>query len=99
MAAVDIFLMLLGAGIVAMGVILWKKQKVKWVSLHSSVKKQDFAQFAKMNGVATIEIGICMASPGLFDLLQLRAIGWIMFAILLISGMALFFIAQNRYNQ
>jgi hypothetical protein len=98
MLFVDGFLMLLGAGISILGIVLWRKRKINWVSSHASVKEKDAAQFAKMNGIATIGFGLAMASPGLFDLLRLRIVGWVLFGVLLIAGMTLFFIAQSRYN-
>ena len=98
MLTCDLIFILLGAGIAVMGVILWKKQKIKWVSTHAYVQKKDYPQFSKINGIAMIGFGVCMAAPGLFDLLNLRLLGWIVFAVFLIAGLTLFFIGQ-KYNQ
>lgn len=98
MLLVDVFLVLLGACVAIFGIVLWKKQKVNWVSINAYVKKKDAADFTRLNGIATIGFGIALACPGLFDLLSLRIFGWILFAIFFVAGMTVFFIAQHRYN-
>ena len=98
MLPVDLLLILLGVCVAVLGIFLWKKQKVHWVSMNAHVKKQDAAEFTRLNGLATIGFAIALASPGLFDLLQLNIVGWILFAVFFAAGMTVFILAQHRYN-
>jgi xanthine/uracil permease len=93
-----IILMLFGLAIIALGIVMRKKNKYTWVSLHSNVKPEDIEVFSKMNSQCMIGIGISVICMGLFFTIRLIPIGVILLLIGMVISMTIFFIAQSKYN-
>lgn len=93
-----ILLLLFGLVIVAVGTLLWKKQKIQWVSVHSNVKEKDVPAFTKMVGRSTIGIGISVGLWGFSWILRLLFVGPILFGITFIISIIFYFKAQKLYN-
>lgn len=95
---IGILLLLLGLSIIIVGIILWKKQKIQWVSVHTKVMEKDVSIFTRMVGQSTIGIGISVGLWGILWIAHKMLIGPILFGIVFAISMALYFIAQKLYD-
>lgn len=95
---VGCFLLVFGLLIVALGIVLWKKQKTGWVSTNANVKEKDVKAFTRMSGQATIGIGISVACWGFFWIMRQTITALIVFGAVFVVSMVIYFIAQKRYN-
>ena len=96
--AIGILLLLLGLIIVVVGIILWKKQKIQWVSVHTKVVEKDVSIFTRMVGQSTIGIGISVGLWGILWTMQKMLVGPILFGIVFVISMALYCRAQKLYD-
>lgn len=91
-------LLILGLVIILLGICLWKKQKINWVSTHSHVKHGDVEAFTRMVGQSTIGIGFSVFCLGLFSVIGWIQMGTAVFAVLFILSFAVYCKAQRKYN-
>lgn len=92
------FLLLFGAILVLVGVLLWKKQKLEWVSVHSRVRKADVPAFTRAVGRSLAGVGLAVGAGGICWMLRLLAAGSVLFGVLFVLSMFFYFRAQKRYN-
>jgi uncharacterized membrane protein len=95
---IGILLFLLGFIIITIGIVLSKKQKINWVSVHSKVKKKDTPIFTKMIGLSTIGVGISVELWGLFWVIHQLLMGLILFGIAFVISMVFYFRTQKLYD-
>lgn len=95
---IGILLLLLGLIVIAVGILLWKKQKIQWVSVHSDVKGKDVSVFTKMVGQSTIGIGISVGLWGCFWIMRQLLVGPILFVFVFIISIIFYFKAQKLYD-
>jgi len=95
---IGILLLLLGLIVILVGIILWKKQKIQWVSVHTQVMKKDVSKFTRMVGQSTIGIGISVGLWGILWIIQKMLMGPMLFGIVFAISMALYFRAQKLYD-
>jgi amino acid transporter len=69
---VSLMLILFGFIVVLLGVIIWKKKKMAWVSSHSNVKQNNVKLFTRIVGQSTIGFGVSICCMGV-----LWAINWL----------------------
>lgn len=93
------FFILLGALVIVLGFVIWKKQKLEWINPHYKVKFQNVESFTRMSGFSTIGIGASMLISGFLWLFQLIGIGIVVFVICIAISLALFIAAQIKYNK
>lgn len=93
-----IVLVLFGVLVMAMGVVLWKKQKYTWASRSEHVKKTDIGPFSKLIGQATLCFGAALISVGVLFILTLPMWGFLSLTVFLVPGLVLYGMAQSRYN-
>jgi hypothetical protein len=98
MLLVGVFLALMGLLVSIIGIIIWKKQKFTWVSMHSNLKKNDIEAFTKNVGQSTIGIGFSVLFMGIFFALNLMIVGFIAFAVFFIASFNIYLMAQSKYN-
>ena len=89
-----------GAILIVLGFLTWKKQKVS--ILHSyhyqNVKEEDLPAYTKSMGIGQIVIGIGLCLTGVVRLFTLDKISWAPAIVLGIIGLAIFHKAQMKYN-
>jgi hypothetical protein len=83
----------------ALGLIIWKKQKVNWVSSHAYVNQKDIAAFTKMVGECAIGIGISFFVLGFFGAINMFFVGLILFGIGFVASLFVYIAAQKKYNR
>jgi hypothetical protein len=98
MQVVGIFLVLIGVMIAALGIVLWKRQKIRWVSVHSRVKGKDIPMFTKMVGQSTIGVGVSAGLMGCLWIMHRYLVGIILWGLVFIASMTVYFKAQKRYD-
>ena len=92
----------LGVGILflALGAVLWKKQRIDlvnaWHTRH--VKKEDVAAYTKLIGLSLIAIGVGCIVAGVVACIFEENLGWIALPLGFIVGFALIWKAQRKYN-
>lgn len=91
-------LLLFGIIIIAVGILLWKNQKIQWVSVHSNVKEKDVPVFTKMVGQSTIGVGISVGLWGCFWIIRQLLVGPILFGVVFIISMIFYFKTQKLYD-
>ena len=88
-----------GAACIFLGWLLWKKQKV--TILHDyhyqHVKKEDIPAYAKQMGVGLILVGAGICLTGLLNLAS-SPLWWIPLLAGIVSGLAVIYRAQKKYN-
>lgn len=95
---IGILLLLLGIIVIAVGTLLWKKQKIQWVSVHSNVKGKDVSVFTKVVGQSTIGIGISVGLWGCFWIIRQLLVGSLLFVFVIIISLIVYFKAQKLYD-
>ena len=92
----------LGVGILflALGTVLWKKQRIDlvnaWHMRH--VKKGDVAAYTKLMGLSLIAIGVGCVITGVVACIFENNLGWIALPVGFVVGFALIWKAQKKYN-
>ena len=95
---IGILLLLFGLILTVIGICLWKKKKLRWVSVHSKVKERDVSAFTRMVGQSTIGIGASVGLWGCFWMIGWLLAGPILFGIGFVFSMIFYFRAQKRYD-
>lgn len=98
MLLVILFLALIGLFVIILGITIWRKQKITWVSMHLTVKNKDVEAFTRSVGKSTIGIGFSVLCMGIFFAINLIIIGLIVFAVCFIASFSIYLIAQTKYN-
>ena len=88
-----------GALCIVLGLLLWKKQ---WVSLlhdyhYKHVKKDDIPAYTRQMGIGLIMIGAGIAVTGLLNLVY-PPLWWIPLLAGFVTGIAVIYMAQKKYN-
>ena len=91
--------MIFGLIVAVLGIVIWERQLVRYISVHSHVHKQDIKAFTKTVGQSTIGFGISIFCMGLFWAMDQMLIGFIAFAICFIVSLVIYFKAQKKYNR
>ena len=92
----------LGVGIffLALGTVLWKKQRIDlvnaWHTRH--VKKEDVPAYTKLMGLSLIAIGAGCAVTGIVACMFEESLGWLALPAGFVVGFALIRKAQKKYN-
>ena len=88
----------IGALLIILGLIVWKKQKISLVHdyHHRHVKKQDVGAYTRLIGIGVIVIGIGVTEA--VNLATNSGWGWIAFGFGFIAGFAFMSKAQRKYN-
>ena len=90
----------IGVLFIAVGVLLWKKQKIRLIHDYhcKNVKPQNVKAYTALWGKGMVILGVCICIVGIVDLIMQNEFGWILFGV----GFAVCFImgniAQRRYN-
>ena len=91
-----------GVGILflALGAVLWKKQRIDlvnaWHTRH--VKKEDVPAYTRLIGLSLIAIGAGCMITGLVACIFEEKLGWIALPVGFLVGFALIWKAQKKYN-
>ena len=84
----------------ALGTVLWKKQRIDlvnaWHTRH--VKKEDVAAYTRLMGLSLIAIGVGCVITGVVACIFENNLGWIALPIGFVVGFALIWKAQKKYN-
>ena len=90
----------IGALLIILGLIVWKKQKISLVHdyHHQHVKKQDVGAYTRLIGIGLIVIGIGIGVTEAVNLATNSGWGWIAFGFGFIAGFAFMSKAQRKYN-
>lgn len=91
-------LLLLGLILIVIGVCLWKKKMLRWISVHSNVRERNASAFTRMVGQSTIGIGVSVGLWGFCWIIRRLVMGPVLFGIGFVLSMALYFRAQKRYD-
>lgn len=83
-------LLILGLLVAILGIYIWTKQAVQFVSRHANVKDSDVKAFTKLNGISAIGLGISLILLGVFNYLDRMNIGLIVFMICFVISMMVF---------
>ena len=88
-----------GLLLAALGLLLWKKQKVSLLHdyHYSHVKQEDLPAYTRQMGIGLIIIGAGIFLTGLLDL-ALSALWWIPLAAGIVLGLIVIYLAQKKYN-
>jgi len=96
---VGMILMTLGLMVALLGIVIWKKQLITYISVHSNVHKEDIKAFTKTVGQSTVGFGFSIFCMGLFWAIDWMLMGFIVFLICFISSLILYYEAQSHYNK
>ena len=90
----------IGALLIVLGLIAWKKQKISLVHdyHHRHVKKQDVGAYTRLMGIGLIVIGIGIGLTEAVNLATKSGWGWIAFGVGFVAGFAFMSKAQRKYN-
>ena len=84
----------------ALGTVLWKKQRIDlvnaWHMRH--VKKEDVAAYAKLMGLSLIAIGVGCVITGVVACVFENNLGWLALPVGFVVGFVLIWEAQKKYN-
>ena len=84
----------------ALGTVLWKKQRIDlvnaWHTRH--VKKEDVAAYTKLMGLSLIAIGVGCVITGVVACVFENNLGWLALPVGFVVGFALIWKAQKKYN-
>ena len=85
---------------IALGMIIWKKQKVTLIHdyHYKNVKKEDVGAYTKQMGFGLILIGIGIGVTEVINLVTKSGWGWIAFGVGFITGIIFMHKAQKKYN-
>lgn len=88
-----------GALIIWLGLLLWKKQKIGLLHdyHYKNVSAEDIPAYTRVMGIGIIIIGAGIAFTGVLDIFTSR-LWWIPLTAGLIGGIALMHKAQKKYN-
>lgn len=95
---IGILLLLFGLILIVIGICLWKKKKLHWISVHSNVRRKDVSAFTRMVGQSTIGIGVSVGLWGFCWIIRRLVMGPVLFGMGFVFSMVLYFRAQKRYN-
>ena len=88
-----------GIACIALGLLIWKKQKLS--VLHNyhykNVKKEDIPAYSRQIGLGLILIGIGIIITGILNLLY-SAFWWISLLAGIVIGLIIIIKAQKKYN-
>lgn len=91
-----------GVGVlcIALGIIIWKKQKITLIHdyHYKNVKKEDVGAYTKQMGIGLILIGTGSCVTEVINLATKSEWGWIAFTIGFIAGIIFMHKAQRKYN-
>lgn len=101
--AFGILFILIGAMLVIIGLILWKKQKISLIHdyHYTKVKAEDIKSYTKVMGKATIATGMSFMLMGILEMITSIPSymgGLILILGLIVSGV-MFYRAQKKYNK
>jgi hypothetical protein len=101
--AFGILFTLIGAILVIIGLILWKKQKISLIHdyHYTKVKTEDIKPYTKAMGKATIATGLSTMLMGALEMITYipSYMGGLIFIIGLIVSGIMFYMAQKKYNK
>ena len=88
-----------GALLIVMGTLIWKKQKVSLLHdyHYKNVKKEDLPAYTRLVGIGIITIGTGICIMGILNLI-LSPLWWIPLLAGFVSGFIVLFRAQMKYN-
>ena len=88
-----------GAICIALGMLLWKKQKISILHdyHYKHVKKEDIPAYTRQMGIGLIMIGTGIFLTGLLDL-ACASVWWIPLLAGFVTGLAVIIMAQKKYN-
>ena len=95
---VGMILMILGLMVALLGIVIWNRQLIAYISVHSNVHKEDIKSFTKTVGQSTVGFGISIFCMGLFWTIGRMLMGLIIFLICFILSLILYYKAQSHYN-
>ncbi len=90
----------IGILFITVGVLLWKKQKIRLIHDYhcKNVKTEDVKAYTTLWGIGMVILGVCICLVGIVDLILHTEFGWILFGV----GFAACFLignrAQKKYN-
>ena len=90
----------IGALLIVLGLIVWKKQKISLVHdyHHRHVKKQDVGAYTRLIGIGLIVIGSGIGVTEAVNLATNSGWGWIAFGVGFVAGIVFMSKAQRKYN-
>ncbi len=88
-----------GAVCIILGMLLWKKQKLSILHdyHYKNVKKKDIPAYTRQVGIGIVMIGAGIILTGLLNLAY-SSFWWIPLLAGTISGIAVLYTAQKKYN-
>ena len=88
-----------GALLVILGLLIWKKEKVSILHdyHYKNVKKSDIPAYTKQVGIGLIIIGCGIIITGLLNLVN-SSLWWVSLLAGLIIGLIILYKAQKKYN-
>lgn len=89
-----------GAGCMALGLIIWKKQNISLVHEYhrNRVRPEDVPAYTRLVGQGLMLAGIGSALTGMVNAVSGTRLGWGLFALCFAAGIALFLRAQRLYQ-
>ena len=95
-----IVLSAVGIVCMAVGLALWKKQKIGLIHDYHTrkLRSEDVPAYTRLMGFGMLAIGGGCILTGVVALLLNEPLGWIALPIGLAAGFVLFHMAQTRYN-
>ncbi len=95
-----IFLGILGAVFIVVGITLWKKEKISLLHYYhyNKLSEKDKKAFCKLSGFGVISIGIGISVTAVIIGITDSALSFIAFAVGFAVGISLLIYAGNKYN-
>ncbi len=99
---VELFILLpVGILFVALGLLIWKKEKITLIHDYhwDRVKNEDKPAYTALIGKGVLIIGIGAILTGIIDAVTNTGWGWLAFIAGFVAGVVLFLRAQFGYNR
>lgn len=89
-----------GAALVVLGLLSWKKQKLSFLHdyHYKNVKEEDLPAYARQMGIGQTLVGAGLCLTGLLKLFTKSSVAWAPFIASTILGFVVMHKAQKKYN-
>ena len=96
----EIAFIAVGLVLIALGILVWKKQMLRILheGHYRNVKPEDIPAYTRSMGIGQIVIGAGLGVTGAMRLFSGSILTWAPFAAALVAGFAVLHTAQMRYN-
>ena len=96
-----ILLLAIGLVFIALGLLIWKKERIDLIhSYHwDKLSPENRSAYAALMGKGMILIGAGMPVTGGIDFVTNTGWGWLVFGACFAAGLGLFIYAGSRYNR